>query len=190
MNLAMCLAASSPGLPHLQILIACVYKNHWRRPQSQVFAASFTCPISLLSVDALHILLGNIQYVIISALYSVLVLILRSRIEEEQLTIPSIQELRRYQIVVATLSTARALALMGLPKGHFTHIFIDEAAQVGHPSSTCLILLFSLLPSLLPLPSLISTVNSEGWIHAMHIYIFKVQMQNAKKDGTFIDSVP
>ena len=60
--------------------------------------------------------------------------ILCSRIEGDQFGVPSIQELRQYQIVVATLSTARALALMGLPKGHFTHIFIDEAAQVDHPS--------------------------------------------------------
>ena len=35
-----------------------------------------------------------------------------------------------YKIVVSTLSTARTLALMEVPKGHFTHILIDEAAQV------------------------------------------------------------
>lgn len=43
---------------------------------------------------------------------------------------PSLAEIKTYRIVVATLSTARALPLMDLPKGHFTHIFIDEAAQV------------------------------------------------------------
>ena len=75
------------------------------------------------------------------------VFVLCSRIEGDQFGVPSIQELRQYQIVVATLSTARALALMGLPKGHFTHIFIDEAAQVGPPS-----LHHSLPPSALPPP--------------------------------------
>ena len=43
---------------------------------------------------------------------------------------PTLAELKSYKIVVATLSTARALPLMELAKGHFTHIFIDEAAQV------------------------------------------------------------
>lgn len=43
---------------------------------------------------------------------------------------PSLTELKSYKIVVATLSTSRALPLMEVPKGHFTHIFIDEAAQV------------------------------------------------------------
>ena len=44
---------------------------------------------------------------------------------------PSLAEMKEFKIVVATLNTARALTLMGLPKGHFTHIFIDEAAQVS-----------------------------------------------------------
>ena len=33
-------------------------------------------------------------------------------------------------MVVSTLVTARTLSLMGMSKGWFTHIFIDEAAQV------------------------------------------------------------
>lgn len=40
------------------------------------------------------------------------------------------EEMKNYKIVVTTLATARTLALMELLKGHFTHIFIDEAAQV------------------------------------------------------------
>ena len=44
---------------------------------------------------------------------------------------PSVAEIKSKRIVVATLSTARALPLKELPKGHFTHIFIDEAAQVN-----------------------------------------------------------
>ena len=48
-----------------------------------------------------------------------------------QLALPPVAELLQYKIVVATLMTARALSLADLPKGHFTHIFIDEAAQVS-----------------------------------------------------------
>ena len=55
-----------------------------------------------------------------------------SRISKDnsRLLMPSLSELKSHRIVVSTLSTARALTLMEMPKGHFTHIFIDEAAQV------------------------------------------------------------
>ena len=46
--------------------------------------------------------------------------------------IPPLAELKRYKMVVATLNTARNLLFTGLPRDHFTHIFIDEAAQVQH----------------------------------------------------------
>ncbi len=50
--------------------------------------------------------------------------------QDNKLLVPSLAEMKGYKIVVATLSTARSLSLMEVPKGHFTHIFIDEAAQV------------------------------------------------------------
>lgn len=43
---------------------------------------------------------------------------------------PSLEQLMQYRIIVTTLHTARVLSLLGMQKGHFTHIFIDEAAQV------------------------------------------------------------
>lgn len=52
------------------------------------------------------------------------------RIQDGQLSVPSLTDMKSYKIVVTTLSTARILALMEMPKGHFTHILIDEAAQV------------------------------------------------------------
>lgn len=44
--------------------------------------------------------------------------------------IPDVTKLSQSKILVTTLVTARLLFLMGLSKGHFTHIFVDEAAQV------------------------------------------------------------
>ncbi|XP_011406766.2 PREDICTED: probable helicase with zinc finger domain [Amphimedon queenslandica] len=42
-------------------------------------------------------------------------------------------QLMNYSIIVTTTVTARILFLSGLRKGFFTHIFIDEAAQVYEP---------------------------------------------------------
>ncbi|KAL1516540.1 hypothetical protein ABEB36_000447 [Hypothenemus hampei] len=41
--------------------------------------------------------------------------------------------LGRHRVTVATCSSSGILHLMGFPRGHFTHIFIDEAGQVAEP---------------------------------------------------------
>ena len=43
--------------------------------------------------------------------------------------LPSKEAMMSHQIVVTTLVTAASLAKLDLPRGFFTHIFIDEAAQ-------------------------------------------------------------
>ena len=43
---------------------------------------------------------------------------------------PDLGELKKFRIIVTTSQTARTLRLKNLKPGHFTHIFIDEAAQV------------------------------------------------------------
>ena len=43
---------------------------------------------------------------------------------------PTKTEIMKHKIIVTTLITARVLFLMGIKKGHFSHILIDEAAQV------------------------------------------------------------
>lgn len=42
---------------------------------------------------------------------------------------PTLEDVDKCNIVVATLSTSRYLSTIGLPVGHFTHILLDEAAQ-------------------------------------------------------------
>lgn len=42
---------------------------------------------------------------------------------------PSVEDIMRHRIIVVTLSISMELATLGLPKGLFTHIFLDEAAQ-------------------------------------------------------------
>ena len=43
---------------------------------------------------------------------------------------PDHDELLKYRLVVTTLQTARSLKLKKFDNGYFTHIFLDEAAQV------------------------------------------------------------
>uniref|UniRef100_A0A8D8U4A8 Probable helicase with zinc finger domain n=1 Tax=Cacopsylla melanoneura TaxID=428564 RepID=A0A8D8U4A8_9HEMI len=42
---------------------------------------------------------------------------------------PSLEEIEAHRVVVVTLSISLHLATVGLKKGHFTHILLDEAAQ-------------------------------------------------------------
>lgn len=42
---------------------------------------------------------------------------------------PTIEDIKNHRIVVVTLNISMELASLDLPKGHFTHILLDEAAQ-------------------------------------------------------------
>ncbi|XP_062852676.1 putative helicase mov-10-B.1 [Trichomycterus rosablanca] len=46
---------------------------------------------------------------------------------------PSKKDLMDYTVIVVTLITAGRLVSSGIPAGHFTHIFIDEAGQAVEP---------------------------------------------------------
>lgn len=51
--------------------------------------------------------------------------------EREQMFVePSTEQMLKYRVIVATTRNASALASAGVPRGHFTHIVVDEAAQL------------------------------------------------------------
>uniref|UniRef100_A0A3Q3WG79 RNA helicase n=1 Tax=Mola mola TaxID=94237 RepID=A0A3Q3WG79_MOLML len=66
-----------------------------------------------------------------------------SNLKGKDIVYPAVEELMEYRIMVTTLYTAGRLVSADLPKGHFTHVFVDEA---GHAIETeCLIPLAGLL---------------------------------------------
>ncbi|KAG8930545.1 hypothetical protein FRC02_004060 [Tulasnella sp. 418] len=48
---------------------------------------------------------------------------------EETFTVPAPDVLKNYRVVVSTCMSAAVPSSIGLPRGHFTHIFVDEAGQ-------------------------------------------------------------
>lgn len=42
---------------------------------------------------------------------------------------PALEDIMKYRVIVTTLSTSRYLVQLGLEKGFFTHVLVDEAAQ-------------------------------------------------------------
>lgn len=46
-------------------------------------------------------------------------------------SVPSLDKLKAYKVIVSTCSSAAMLTGVGMPKGHFTHIFMDEAGQAS-----------------------------------------------------------
>lgn len=53
--------------------------------------------------------------------------------ENTVFAIPAVEELRKYRVIVATCLSGGVPANMGVKRGHFTHIFIDEAGQGKEP---------------------------------------------------------
>ncbi|XP_066519855.1 putative helicase mov-10-B.1 isoform X2 [Hoplias malabaricus] len=52
---------------------------------------------------------------------------------QDSFTLPSKEKMMSYRVIVVTLITAGRLVSGGVPAGHFTHIFIDEAGQAVEP---------------------------------------------------------
>lgn len=50
-------------------------------------------------------------------------------------TMPSIDTLMKYKVIVSTCNNASFAYNIGMPAGHWTHIFVDEAAQVSEPEA-------------------------------------------------------
>lgn len=48
---------------------------------------------------------------------------------DRSFNMPTIEDVKKHRVIVTTLSTSRYLVQLGLEKGFFTHILIDEAAQ-------------------------------------------------------------
>ena len=69
----------------------------------------------------------------------------RTQSEEglELFGVPPLAILRRYKVVVVTCISAPVLHGVGLPRGHFSHIFIDEAGQATESESMASIKLLS-----------------------------------------------
>ncbi|XP_076596549.1 LOW QUALITY PROTEIN: putative helicase mov-10-B.1 [Chaetodon auriga] len=66
-----------------------------------------------------------------------------SNLKGQCFVFPTKEELMEYRIIVTTLFTAGRLVTGGIPEGHFTHIFVDEAGQATE--TQCLIPLAGLL---------------------------------------------
>jgi len=50
-------------------------------------------------------------------------------------TVPHMVRLRRFRVIVSTCVSSSFAFNIGLPRGHFTHIFIDEAGQATEPEA-------------------------------------------------------
>ncbi|KAI0075956.1 P-loop containing nucleoside triphosphate hydrolase protein [Panus rudis PR-1116 ss-1] len=50
-------------------------------------------------------------------------------------SVPPLARLRRFRVVVCTCVSASVLHGVGLPRGHFSHVFIDEAGQATEPEA-------------------------------------------------------
>ena len=53
--------------------------------------------------------------------------------------IPPLEDLQFYRVIVSTCISAGIPHALGFPRGHFSHIFIDEAGQASEPQAMVVI---------------------------------------------------
>ncbi|XP_031475278.1 probable RNA helicase SDE3 [Nymphaea colorata] len=58
-----------------------------------------------------------------------------SCVDDSVFRCPPLGELSRYKIIVSTYMSASSLFAMGMRKGHFSHIMLDEAGQASEPET-------------------------------------------------------
>ncbi|CAN4099565.1 unnamed protein product [Withania somnifera] len=56
-------------------------------------------------------------------------------VEGNAFTCPILRDLRRYRIIISTYASASLLYSEGIKRGHFSHIFLDEAGQASEPDT-------------------------------------------------------
>ena len=56
-----------------------------------------------------------------------------SREEGGEFVLGEVEEFKKFRVVVCTCSSASIPYSMGLPLGHYSHVFIDEAGQASEP---------------------------------------------------------
>ncbi len=49
--------------------------------------------------------------------------------------VPPVEALKKFRVIVSTCASAAVPYNIGIPRGHFTHIFIDEAGQANEPEA-------------------------------------------------------
>ncbi|KAJ2974090.1 hypothetical protein NUW54_g11947 [Trametes sanguinea] len=62
-----------------------------------------------------------------------------SRYNEGLFKLPPLDVLTAYKVIVSTCGNASFAYNVGMPNGHFSHIFIDEAGQASEPEVLCAI---------------------------------------------------
>lgn len=56
-------------------------------------------------------------------------------VDDSAFRCPYLSQLKRYRIVVSTYASASLLYAEGIKRGHFSHIFLDEAGQASEPET-------------------------------------------------------
>ncbi|KAK0204308.1 P-loop containing nucleoside triphosphate hydrolase protein [Desarmillaria ectypa] len=55
--------------------------------------------------------------------------------EDGNFSVPILSRVRQFRVIVSTCVSASVFFGIGIPRGHFTHIFIDEAGQATEPEA-------------------------------------------------------
>lgn len=58
-----------------------------------------------------------------------------SMIEDGRFNVPPIDQLQKYRVIVSTCISSSFIFSLGTTRGHFTHIFVDEAGHALEPEA-------------------------------------------------------
>eukprot|EP01018_Ginkgo_biloba_P006453 Gb_18116 [translate_table: standard] len=117
-----------------------ILQIHARDPNARILACT---PFNSFSDVLLERLIGNIQQTEMFRLNNVFrpYEYLQARsvpyclYRDKRFICPSLTELLEYKVVISTYMCVQRLLAEGVPRGHFTHIFLDLAGQASEPEA-------------------------------------------------------
>ena len=132
---------SRPGTGKTITVVECIKQLLAKSPQAKILA----CAPGNSAADllALH-LLGHLNKDELFRFYA------PSRFKEQapdellpytftqsggHFSVPSMDRLKNFKVIVSTCGSAGVFSGVGMARGHFSHIFIDEAGQATEPES-------------------------------------------------------
>lgn len=128
----------SPGTGKTVTIVEAIRQILSRKPDAKILACAPSNNAADIIADRLRDSLSTTQLFRLNAPSRVKTLprSLESyslRYDDGSFRVPQPQAIMKYRVVVSTCASGSLLHGVGVPNGHFTHIFVDEAGQASEP---------------------------------------------------------
>ncbi|KAH6909395.1 P-loop containing nucleoside triphosphate hydrolase protein [Coprinopsis sp. MPI-PUGE-AT-0042] len=122
-----------PGIGKTISIVEAIRQVLQKNPQARVFACALSnCAADLIAERLCTGLRADVLFRIICPTRC---LITSTPIPDGNFSVPPMAKMKSFRVIVSTCVAASMVSGIGMPRGHFSHIFIDEGGQATEPQA-------------------------------------------------------